>query len=225
MMHEAFKMLSSLAKGVLERALDEAQRVASEERVRGWSLQGFGMFRTYFPGDVRLNVWDSRYRVRGVSLVHDHPWNFKSIVLSGRLHNVRYMEHSLAPGDGALLERVRPAERLAHRFCALKPGPGGGLLGQVGAGRERSGEGGCVLVAQPTETYELGMTYHQRASEVHLSDPEDGTVTLNQRYGRKAVDEARVFWPEGTDWVSAEPRDATAGELVEALSYALGRWP
>ena len=39
-----------------------------------WSLQGFGMFRAYLCDMVRVHVWDSRFRVQGVSDVHDHPY-------------------------------------------------------------------------------------------------------------------------------------------------------
>lgn len=35
---------------------------------------------------------------------------------------------------------------------------------------------------------------------------------------------ARVFWPEGSEWVSAEPRRATAEEVRAITQHALQRW-
>lgn len=207
---QQFNTVRTLVRGILEQALEQPDEVTNTR----WSLQGFGMLRVHLPGDYRLNVWDSRYRVKDVSLIHDHPWNFESLVVSGRLINRRFVTAHAASGSrGELVE-----------WAKLKPGPGGGLLGRIASGRERS-EGGVVkLCAREPEVYVAGDTYQQARDEVHRSDPEDGCVTFNRRTERLVVDEARVFWPVGTSWVSAEPRLATREEVKRIVSLALAGW-
>lgn len=79
------------AAAILEKPLDVE-----------WSLQGFGMLRTYVSKSDRLHVWDSRFRARGVS---------------GVVANRRYVAGPPNPeGAGHLLSRL---------VC----GPGGGLVG------------------------------------------------------------------------------------------------
>lgn len=38
-----------------------------------WSIQGLGMLRVYLSDEVRLHIWDSRFKVPGVSPLHNHP--------------------------------------------------------------------------------------------------------------------------------------------------------
>lgn len=161
-----------------------------------WSLQGFGMLRLYLPGDVRLNIWDNRFAVPNVSLMHTHPWHFESLVVTGRLRNVRF--HS------------DPAGHL-YSSALIKPGPGGGLLDHQVPVR---------LVEGPMEEYKAGDSYSQLAHEIHISYPENGTITLNQRV-RVGDDVAHVYWPHGEEWVSAEPRRASRSEAESIVDYAL----
>lgn len=192
-----------------------------------WTMQGFGMLRIHIPArktityvggahdgprnlpdvDYRLNVWCSRYRARKVSLIHDHPWSFQSVVLSGKMRNVRFRV-------------VKPDELVFFPFAVkhivgrIQPGPGGGML---------SSEAPVFLNAE--QPYHLGQgdTYAQEADEVHLSDPDDGCVSLNVRR-REGPDTARVFWPAGESWVSAEPRVATPAEVADVVGEALEGW-
>ena len=165
-----------------------------------WSLQGFGMLRLHMDDGFRLNVWDSRYRVKNVSMVHTHPWNFESLVVCGRLVNWRYHESGTGYGK-------------PYRFATIKPGPGGGLL-------DTRGEE--VWLTNHGEVITAGVAYRQSADEIHLSAPEDGTVTLNKRQ-RVGEDVARVYWPANTEWVSAEPRPATITEISTITNVALAR--
>src|SRR6185503_17239495 len=59
---------------------------------RIWTLQGFGMLRTYLGDDMnmRLHVWDARHAAPNVSSIHNHPWGFTSLILSGEMENVLY---------------------------------------------------------------------------------------------------------------------------------------
>lgn len=211
----ATQSLRAVVRTILENAHEYA-----------WTLQGFGMLRMNIAGydaiDYRLNVWHSAYRVKNVSLIHDHPWDFTSMVLSGQLNNLRYR----------VLDKPT-AKSIEHVVASIKPGPGGGMLiGSQPRVKDYSA-GGVLDDAKTRSTYHLevereeeirtGWCYHQLASEVHLSDPADGTVTFNERH-RVAEDVARVFWRVGTQWVSAEPRKATVEEVEVITQFALKKW-
>jgi hypothetical protein len=177
-----------------------------------WTVQGFGFLRTYFgppdePKRFRLNLWDSKYRVDNVSVIHDHPWHFTSVIVAGVLCNYRYvMQHPK-------LNDITPT----HSFTTIKTGEGGGM--------EKSPIEHCVLI-QPhkVEFYSPGDTYYQHASEIHETAYKDGTVTLNERVPTGDGEHARVFWPYDTDWVDAMPRPATADEVSDIVSRSLARW-
>lgn len=169
-----------------------------------WSVQGFGMLRTYLSPDLRLHIWDLDYRVSSVSDIHDHPWHFESIVLSGTIENRRY-------------HIKQGAESTHHRgriVCGPNPVEHGAKdVEPVGL------EQWCEGIFKP------GDTYRMRADELHASIPSPGTVTLIQRTkADKDPERAFVYWPLGTEWVSAEPRPATRAEVRKITQQALYRW-
>jgi hypothetical protein len=170
-----------------------------------WTVQGFGMVRTYVgppsnPKQFRLNIWDRGLAVPNVSTIHDHPWDFESHIVAGVFVNQRF---AVLP----LSEYGRPT----HSFTEIKCGMGGGM--------ESSPVRTVGLRAGRPELYEAGDTYRQKADEVHDSIPAIGSVTINERVGD--TERARVFWPIGTDWVSAEPRVATPDEVARSIASAL----
>lgn len=166
---------------------------------RQWSVQGFGMLRTYFGNNdrFRLNVWTSVLATPEVSIIHDHPWDFQSWVIAGLFRNVRY--HPAVGPSNFLMQKI-------------KTGPGGGPL---------TSPQECCMHSGGEETYYPGDTYHQRAEEVHASFYDNGSVTLNDRRRRGIRDDAYVFWPVGTQWVDAKPRPATDEEVWDTTRIAL----
>lgn len=195
-----FGYLRAMARGILERSL----RSASGSDAFEWTLQGFGFLRCYFGREFRLHVWDRRFAVPGASTVHDHlQWHFRSLIISGRVINYRFREP--IPGERAE----------AFRFAEI----------QTGAGSHLKHAGAPIrLVRSLPEIYLPGQTYAQAADEVHESVPDDGTVTIIRRAHTSHGDIARVFWPEGGAWVSAEPRPATREEIVAIVGRALERF-
>lgn len=165
-----------------------------------WSLQGFGMLRLYLTKETRLHIWSESHVVPGVSEIHDHPWDFTSKIVAGRLHNCRYVEG--AEGDTYMAQTI---------LC----GPNGCAMGDV---RQ------VKLWQKPTEVYDEGDKYEQRANEIHRSAPEDGTVTIVTRRFLPDPDHANVFWRPNEEWVSAEPRPATPEEVAAIVGNALQRW-
>jgi hypothetical protein len=166
-----------------------------------WSLQGFGMLRLYLSRNVRLHVWSAAHQVEDVSVIHDHPWNFESHVLSGSIVNVRYS--------------LEPEGLTTHTMQTIRCGPGGCAMAD---------EVRVCLRRHPEERLGTGRTYHQRAYEIHESRPSDGAVSVIVREPGDDPDHARVFYPVGTKWVSAEPREATSEEIETITHNALRRW-
>jgi hypothetical protein len=183
----------------------------SVHATREWSVQGFGMLRTYLdPAKrYRLNVWHSRFKMPHVSTIHDHPWHFTSWIIAGRFLNQRHTIKTVHYAAGRYRVSAAPPNFHCQR---IKTGPGGGPAGEV--------SDVFLLPLQP-ELYDAGDTYHQRADEVHASHYEDGTVTLNDRTRLEDGEHARVFWPYGTKWVDAQPRAATELEVWQATRAAL----
>ena len=175
-----------------------------------WSLRGMGFIRMHLVGHCRLHVWDRRYRVPGVSMIHDHlQWALNSTILSGELVNRIY--HEVAGTDGA----YRSGDIGRFHVATIKPGAG------------------CYFKSEASDTFLLpklfperllpGDTYRQAPDVIHETDAQDGTVTIIRKEPTPD-DSARVFWPAGTEWGSAEPRRATADEVASIVAVALSRW-
>lgn len=174
-----------------------------------WSVQGFGMLRTYLDDDEveRLHIWDPGQQYNaGVSTVHTHAWDFTSTIFFGAMRNVRFDEVAdLPPGT------YKPFSLPSWwSKSIIRAGEGGGLVGDPTAVR--------LAMKQP-EYYEPGSGYKQFAPEIHESLPEPGTVTVIQRDFFDNRDIAAVYWREG-DWVTAEPRPATKDEVDRFIGLA-----
>lgn len=163
-----------------------------------WTTQGFGFLRLRIDDSTRLHIWDTRLRQPGVSDIHDHAqWGFKSVIVSGSLVNTRYY---LSEVDGT-----------AHHMMTIHCGIGGGPMGQSDLVR---------LVARQPELYLPGDRYRQEPAEIHRTFAADGTVTLICQ-ARSEVESARVFWPKGGAWGTAEPRIAHKSEVDDVGEFAL----
>lgn len=169
-----------------------------------WTLQGFGMLRLYMKG-YRLHVWSDNHKVNSVSEMHTHPWNFTSKIIAGTLQNHIY-KTGIPSGPGEWMYQQK-----------IKCGEGGGLTGE----RERK-----YVFLETVDIYYEGDSYNQRFDEIHVSNPADGAVTLVERKVPENVspDHAYVYYPVGTEWVSAEPRKATNAEVKEITENALNKW-
>lgn len=183
-------MLANLAKKILE----------APAGVYDWSVQGLGMMRLYLSPTHRLHVWHNSLVVLGVTQIHDHPWDFVSTTVAGRLLNTRYVEAPVETG-------------VSHMRATI-------LCGQGACVRSEPRRARLVPVA--TEELTPGSRYSQKAAELHRTAFDDGTVTLIERtFTRVDVDHATVFWPVGQHFVSAEPRPATPDEVERVRADAL----
>lgn len=214
-----------------DRALDIARRrIDGHNTLMGkWTVQGFGMLRTYFgPDDCwRLNIWAKRFENEDVSTIHDHPWHFDSIILAGRFRNKRYVVKEAEPGQtifnyGEVLKAgMTMGERgfyATHAFKRILTGP------KADDSHDGVADGYVKLTGCPVEQYGPGDVYSQHHSEVHESAPDDLCVTLNKRERVDGSQHARVFWPVGSEWVTARPRNATAAEVADTLRDVIENW-
>lgn len=165
-----------------------------------WSIQGLGMLRLYLNPDQRLHVWSREAKRTDVSTIHDHPWDFKSQIISGAIDNL-------------IFEQM--PQGLPHFRQRILCGPGGGIDGAP----EEVG-----LICRSRKTYQAGESYAQQAQVIHESDPAEGTVTLITRTFRPDTEHANVFYEAGKTWISAEPRAATMTEIERVVGSALVRW-
>lgn len=192
----------------------EAQALASailhHANAFEWSLQGMGFIRLHLVGHCRLHVWDKRYRSPGVSMIHDHlQWALNSTILSGELVNRQYSIHDKAV--------INPALQVGALFnwATIKPGQGCYFKSDV-----------RQVYLEPRmfpERLLPGQSYRQAPDVIHETDATDGTVTIIRK-DPTPDDSARVFWPAGTEWGSAEPRRASPSEVEDIVSRALARW-
>lgn len=169
---------------------------------RPWSIQGFGMLRTYLDDKQvrRLHIWDPESAVTEVSSIHDHPWDFTSEIISGQITNVLYLEDQYG---------------IPHWSARIRCGEGGGLIEEPDM---------VGLYQKSPTTYIAGMGYSQHAEELHESIPAPGTVSVITRHFRPGNrDIARVLWRSG-EWVSAEPRPATEAEITHFTALARKNW-
>lgn len=171
-------------------------------RSYAWTVQGFGFIRTKIADVGRIHVWDSSLATRIVSTMHTHPWPLRSTIISGELINQRFKETELDSG-------------LAYMRSRIATGEGGGLIGDPEP---------VYLVPMVPETYWHELRYTQEPNEIHRSIPQDGTVTLIERPQGPPLEEAMVYWPRGTVWVSAEPKPAELYDVERVIGYALMRW-
>lgn len=173
----------------------------NEATGNGWSLQGLGMLRLYLSREVRLHVWDSRFVAGDVSVIHTHPWNFESYVVSGEVRQFRYFEDEKVGG-------------LPMNRQKIQCGPTGCAMGDPEE---------VKLYRSTLETYVAGTSYSQLAAEIHESLPVPGTVTIVERKFLEDTEHAFVYY-RGEKWGEATPRPATPEEVDAIVGLALQRW-
>lgn len=188
---------------------------------REWTYQGLGMVRTTLDaeGIYRLNVWHRGLRIPHISCIHTHPWDLKSYIINGKLMNIRYRKDM-----GSAFDAVVGPMSMADTISVY---PATGMVLGCGAHPNGSQMGepfDVTLYPQTPEHYGAGDVYTQERDEIHESQYEDGTVSLNVRTNKRTDSSATVFWPRGTEWVDAKQSMPTRGDVRTACRVALDRW-
>lgn len=189
---------------------DNVRQILQRWDEHEWETQGFGMLRTYLPGEdePRLQIWDQRLLVWEFSPIHDHPWDFTSTVIAGHLFNQRYLRC-----QEACFYRPPVGE---YNEALITPGPDAEGTHEVRK---------CNLATLPLEMYGSGESYSQTWDELHQTKYSQGTITLiTRRRTRPDGDLASSIWQGDGPWVSARPRAATVSEVRAVTQNALRTW-
>lgn len=192
--HDVFVNQRLLIRKILERPIGY-----------DWTVQGLGMMRIYLSDEIRVHVWHSSLVVPNVTDVHEHPWDFESLVLAGEMRNFVYVRAN----------DTYPESEAYYRDTLL-----------CGTGNLTGDSAPCWLIpwfpnGRPSQ-YGPGDTYSQRFEKIHRSEFTDGTVTLVWRkFVNEDRDHAGVYWKRGAQFVSAEPREATREEILLVAESAL----
>jgi hypothetical protein len=143
--------------------------------------------------------------VPNVSTIHDHPWDFESHDRGRRLRQPTVR-------DAAAAEYGCPT----HSYTTIKTGEGGGM--------EKAPIRTTALRAGRPELYEEPAMSIRRSPTRCTRASRRGTITINDARESAIREHARVFWPIGTNWVDAEPREATFREVCDGIRVFTERW-
>lgn len=209
-------MSRELQDDVYPFLFDKVNHILSlpHENHREWTVQGFGMMRTYLDEDKtwRLNIYHPDLAIKNVSEVHSHPWSFMSWIIAGTLTNTRYSvrRHNPIYDDALYMHGARIMTGIKSN------------VGDAGAGGVAP-QFDAWLVPYQISRMKPGEIYEMEAPEVHKTAYTAGCVTLNRRVVAPGDtgEHADVYWPHGTDWVSAKPRLATTHEIGFLTTCAL----
>jgi hypothetical protein len=160
-----------------------------------WVMQDIGLLglRLDDRREYRLHVWDPTFSLEEDPPIHDHPFDFTSVIIAGEMHNTRY-EVDLA---GAEYTRFRYAPS-----------------------DEDARTADVVRLSGTTTTYREEGSYDQLAQELHDSRQLPGTVTMIRRTFRD-ISQLSVCLKGHDTWVSGQSRPATSEEIKAIASKAL----
>lgn len=173
------------------------QEILRKPLERLWTVQGFGKMSTNVTPTARLHIWDRMLLDPRVPAVHSHAYDFRSVVLAGRVRNIRM--HEVA---GDAWNKV---------------------LVSASAGIVQEPEV-TALQEDPVELYDEGAVYSQTDEEIHWSVPDDGSVTLVEWEFGPSPKHMKVFWRGRSPWKDAKAREATQDEVVNVTQAALDLW-
>lgn len=136
----------------------------NQEIDSGWECHGLGMAKKYLTPEIRLHVWDRRFRHVGrwTESIHAHRWDLWSVVLHGHLIQQEVVAVD-APFDGAYVEW-----EVGNR---MSPDPTGLFLK---SGRKL----GLHILDFKVGA---GYAYTMPQGSFHRTDAVDGTVALMRR--------------------------------------------
>lgn len=175
-----------------------AKEILETSSERSWTIQGFGKMSTNITANARLHIWDRALLNPRVPAVHSHSYDFKSFVVVGRVRNLKFFESP----DGDSWNKVLVSS----------------------AGQLMSGFDVAPLLEHPMEVYSEGTQYEQPFGDVHLSFPDDGTVTLVEWDLTQAPKHMKVYWRGKAPWADAKARPATPDEVLAVSKNALDTW-
>ena len=160
-----------------------------------WRMQHIGLLglRLDDHRELRLHVWDPTYSiVEDDPPIHDHPFDFTSMIIAGEMINTRY---EIDP-TGAEYTRFRytPSD-------------------------EQGRTADTVRLSGTATTYTEGDRYEQSANELHDSRQLQGTVSIIRCTFREV--QQLTVCRKGREWVSGQSRSPTSEEVKSITGKAL----
>lgn len=202
---------------LLVRALVE--RILDKPLAYRWTVRGSGrVLRLDLTEQVCLHIWRPSMAVQGVSVIHDHTWDLRSVVVCGSLVNRVYEEVGGFAGSFSMVApalAVPPVSNDVNIGMFVQQGivcgEGGGL----------TGDSHTVYLAVREETLvSPGESYEDKHTDIHETLPMEGTITLVER--TVITDRnPRVFWRSGEARRDIPPRQASSQEILGFISIAL----
>jgi hypothetical protein len=184
-----FSLTQTLVRTILEHAEDYP-----------WRMQDIGLLglRLDDRREHRLHVWGPTYST-GDPPVHDHPYDFTSLVVVGEMTNTRYVETRYveeATGEQYTRVRYSPADEDDRATDSL-------------------------ALAGTATVFRAGDEYSQLADELHDSRQLPGTVTII-RMAFRDVPVLSVCTRSDAPWMSGRSRPAKPDEIKTITRAALG---
>ena len=180
-------MNKRLVKSILEKPLD-----------RLWTAQGFGKMATNITSNSRLHIWHRMLVNTDVPAIHSHASDFQSVVLVGRMRNLRFVEIDTHASKGGMFNKILSSD--SEQIIRAR------------------------LVELPMEIYEEDAQYKQSAEEVHWSLPDDGTVTIVEWDFDPHPLPMKVYWRGNLPWCDAKPRQMPDHEVLNVARRVLSLW-
>lgn len=181
-----------------------------------WKINGLGFIRCDLDGDdYCLNVWDRRLCTIDRAVIHTHPWDLESLVLSGAVRNRQFHV-----GDNSLHIHTNP--HLATHYGVHI--------------HTRPWDLDDAIADQKPALYELGKRetavwstdegYRLARGEAHATDYLAGTVTLVRRTNRDPSRRVGIWWPKDDGDVWNDPSTQTLDEdgIWNTCQLALATW-
>jgi hypothetical protein len=159
-----------------------------------WRMQDIGLLglRLDDRREHRLHVWGPAHSI-GDPPVHDHPYDFTSVVVVGEITNTRYVDDA----SGERYTRVR-----------------------YSTADENVRTADSIALAGTATVFRAGDEYSQRADELHDSRQVPGTVTII-RMAFREVRRLSVCTRGDAPWRSGQSRPATPDEIKAITGAAL----
>lgn len=147
---------------------------------------GFLKLNLYDTSDhrfrIRLHIWDVEVVAAEEVNVHDHRYDFASLIVSGSIENVRWRRGPNGATFKSFIYRPRDGE------------------GQY----QLEKQGSAVLAPQPAKSYSVGEWYRMDRSELHTARAAAGARTVTM-----CVQDRRMLKPYARTYSTFHPDDAS----------------
>ena len=173
------RMLQRVVRDSLKRALADSrflEGIASRSYTHPNGFSKLILSPSVYPaGELRLHVWDNRSWAGVDSKIHNHAWDFASMVLCGVLENVIY---EIDEGETFWVQRVDVLEGIDNWSASRYHINEAGKMGTTASLRNHLPQG--TLYAQRADVFHQVVPHEEFCVSVVLQGPfrRDGSFIL-----------------------------------------------